>query len=67
MIKTGVVLVTLLLSLNIFTPCSTVSFVNFEQVNTDWIIAENKNLVLDVYFENTSQPTSCESAPYTPP
>ena len=34
----GVVLVSLLLTLNLFhfTPCSRVSIVNFEQVNADW-------------------------------
>ena len=33
----GVVLVPLLLTLNIFsTPCSSVSIVNFEQVNASW-------------------------------
>ena len=60
-----VVLLYLLLTLNIF--CTCVSVVNFEQVNPGWIIPENKYLILDVYFENTSQPTSCESAPYTSP
>ena len=36
--SSGVVLVLLLLTLNIFhTPCSSVSIVNFEQVNTDWV------------------------------
>ena len=30
-------LVSLLLTLNIFTPCSNVSIVNFEQVNADWV------------------------------
>ena len=29
-------LLSLLLTLNIFTPCSSVSIVNFEQVNTGW-------------------------------
>ena len=28
-----------LLTLNIFTPCSSVSIVNFEQVNTAWVVA----------------------------
>ena len=32
----GVVLVSLLLTLNIFIPCSSVSIVNFEHVNADW-------------------------------
>ena len=32
----GVVLVSLLLTLNIFQPCSSVSIVNFELVNADW-------------------------------
>ena len=36
---TGVVLVSLLLTLNIFTPCSTVSIINFEQVNAGWEIS----------------------------
>ena len=31
-----VVLVSLLLTLNIVTPCSSVSIVNFEKVNADW-------------------------------
>ena len=34
----GVALVSLLLILNIFTPCSSVSIVNFERVNTDWVV-----------------------------
>ena len=34
----GVVLVSLLLTLNIFTPCSSVSVVNFEQVNACWAL-----------------------------
>ena len=29
---------TLLLTVNIFKPCSTVSFVNFEQVNAGWVL-----------------------------
>ena len=39
-----VVLVSLLLTLTYFTPCSCVSIVNFEQVNDDWkltIVAKN--------------------------
>ena len=32
----GVVLVSLLLTLNIFHTCSSVSIVNFEQVNAGW-------------------------------
>ena len=32
----GLVLVSLLLTLNIFTPCSSVSIVKFEQVNAGW-------------------------------
>ena len=35
-VSIGVVLVSLLLTLNIFTPCSIVSIVNFEQVNAGW-------------------------------
>ena len=36
----GVVLVSLLLTLINFTPCSVVSIVNFERVNTDWVADE---------------------------
>ena len=32
----GVVLVSLLLTLNIFSPCSSLSIVNVGQVNADW-------------------------------
>ena len=32
----GVVLVSLLLTLNIFQPCSSVSIVNFEQISAGW-------------------------------
>ena len=35
----GVVLVSLLINLNIFQPCSSVSRVNFEQVNADWVLS----------------------------
>ena len=38
----GVVLVSLLLTLNIFHTFSSVSIVNFEQVNTGWV---NSNMV----------------------
>ena len=33
----GVDVVTLLLTLNIFTACSSVSMVNFEHVTVDWV------------------------------
>ena len=33
----GVALVFLLLTLSLFTPCSNVSIVNFEQVNAGWV------------------------------
>ena len=33
----GVALVSFLLTLINFTPCSVVSIVNFQQVNTDWV------------------------------
>ena len=36
----GVVLVSLLLTLNYFTPCSIVCIVNFEQVNAGWEMNE---------------------------
>ena len=39
----GVILVSLLLSWTYSTPCSSVSFVNFEQVNVDWGLGQ-KNL-----------------------
>ena len=40
----GVVLVSLLLTLNNYTPCSSVSIVNFEQVNADWESNKQKSL-----------------------
>ena len=41
----GVVLLSLLLTLNIFlTPCSSGSIVNFEQVNADWVAPIRKLL-----------------------
>ena len=41
-----VVLVFLLLTLNIFTPFSTVSIVDFEQVNFSWILTGNIDWIL---------------------
>ena len=54
---TFVVLVSLLLTLTYFTPCSTVSIVNFEHVIAGWVIGnwlklsdDNKsNLLLQTY------------------
>ena len=40
----GVVLVSLLLTLNYFTPCSSVSIVNFEQLNAYWVLTGSGNL-----------------------
>ena len=34
----SVVLVSLLITLTYFTPCSSVSIVNFEQINADWTV-----------------------------
>ena len=36
---TGVVLVSLLLFLTYFTPSSSVSIVNFEQINAGWVVS----------------------------
>ena len=40
----GVVLVSLLLTLNIFTPCSSVSIVNFKQVKAGWVLCAERNI-----------------------
>ena len=37
----GVALMSLLLTLTYFTPCSSVSIVNFEHVIADWVVYEN--------------------------
>ena len=34
----GIVLVSLLLTLLYFTPCSNVSIINFEQANANWVV-----------------------------
>ena len=53
----GVVLVSLLLTLNIF--CSSVSIVNFEQVNAGWEACPNSNFLvakqINSYFSNNTQ------------
>ena len=46
--KDGVVLVSLLLTLTYFTPCSSVSIVTFDQVNAGCLLFEVLNLFLAI-------------------
>ena len=51
----GVVLVSLLLTLKIFPPCSTVSIVNFEQVNTEAVDGDQQHpAAISQICQNTS-------------